>query len=102
MSGYFLTLFFLIFLCFAGAKIFQIEIFPKGTWKYFLIRLVIIFVIPGFITDIIDSQTKWYIFPMSTTYLWRTSFGFPIEEGLFFLITPIFIIFLWKTCKKFF
>lgn len=102
MSGYFLTLFFLTVLCFAGRKILRLEIFSKSTWLYFLTRLIIIFVIPGFIIDTIAGWTKWYVFPTTTTYLWRTPFGFPVEEGLFFLITPIFIICLWKACRKLF
>ena len=84
----------------AVSKIFRLEIVPKGKYQLFLFSLIFIFIVPGFLTDWIAISQEWYVFPKTTKYLWVTPIGIPIEEALFFATVPIWIIVLWKLCRK--
>lgn len=100
MISYFLVIVVVWFVICFLIKYFNIEIYKKGqSWAY-LLGLILIFVLPGFLVDWIAVKFEWYIFPQTTTYLWRTPFGIPIEEVLFFLTVPVLILVLWKISKK--
>ena len=102
MSSYFAVIIFLWLLIGVLIKYFNIKLYSKGQFYTYFVGLIVLFVIPGFIVDWVAVKLKWYVFPQTTTYLWRTSIGIPIEEILFFITVPVLILVLWKICKKLF
>lgn len=100
MNGYFLVILLIWMLIILTSKIFSLKITDKGTRIYQLIALVTFFVIPGFLVDWLAVNLQWYIFPIASNYLWVTPIGVPVEEILFFITVPIWIIVLWKLSQK--
>ena len=81
-------------------KFFDLKIVPKRKGLILVVTLFFIFVIPGFLIDWIAISEGWYIFPKTTKYLLMTHLGVPIEEALFFVTVPMWIIVLWKFSRK--
>ena len=100
MSGYLLTIFILWMLIYFTQRKYNLVLFNSLPITKFIVIILCIFVIPGFITDLIAIEFEWYIFPESSTYLWMTSLGIPVEEILFFITVPIWILILWKLSLK--
>jgi hypothetical protein len=100
MLSYFLVIILLLLLIRILIKYFNIQIYKQGQLLSYLIGLFLIFVIPGFMVDWIAVKLEWYVFPQTTTYLWRTPVGIPVEEILFFITVPLLILVLWKISKK--
>ena len=100
MSGYFFVIIFVWILIIATSKAFSLKITNKKTLLPQLLALMITLVIPGYLVDWIAVHLQWYIFPITSTYLWITPIGVPVEEILFFITVPIWIIVLWKLSQK--
>jgi len=100
MSGYFLVILFFWLLIGSFVFFFKLQIVPRSKYLKYFYDVLAKYVMLGLLVDVIALHYEWYFFPSSTIYLWRTPFGFPMEELLFFFTVSLWLTVVWKLSQK--